>query len=170
VHNLLFQTPLLMRYQANIPELFKTVFHLTKDQEYIMYDGASREAIASFLGGTGPGPDPLALQWDMAITHKLDWNQQVIGMLLSLYISMEEKNHWIARSHQSITNDITLKFSQCNQCGRKAQPLICNNGTRKSMPEVGDRLVEKMNERLWLARVLTRRTTVSHFLVSSLVK
>jgi hypothetical protein len=170
VHNLLFQTPLLMRYQANIPELFKTVFHLTKDQEYIMYDGASREAIASFLGGTGPGPDPLALQWDMAITHKLDWNQQVIGMLLSLYISMEEKNHWIARSHQSITNDITLKFSQCNQCRRKAQPLICNNGTRKSMPEVGDRLVEKMNERLWLARVLTRRTTVSHFLVSSLVK
>ncbi|KAG1720365.1 hypothetical protein EDD22DRAFT_744346, partial [Suillus occidentalis] len=111
--------------------------------------------------GSGPGPDPLALQWDITTTHKSDWNQRVIDILLSLYISMEEENHWTPRSRQSITNDITSKFLQCRKCWRKAQPLLRDDGTRENMSEVGDRLVDQTNERLRLARVLGRRTTVT---------
>ncbi|KAG0697714.1 hypothetical protein DFH29DRAFT_878519 [Suillus ampliporus] len=70
--------------------------------------------------------------------HKSDWNQLVIDMLLTLYLSMEEKNHWTSRSHQSITHDVTSKFDQCHKCWRKAQPLVRNDGTRKSMQEDPD--------------------------------
>jgi hypothetical protein len=163
----LFPATLLIRPQANVRELFKAAFHLTRDEDYMLYDGASREVVKSYIDGSGPGPDPLALQWDITTTHKSDWNQRVIDILLSLYISMEEKNHWTPRTRQSITNDITSKFLQCRKCWRKAQPLLRDDGTRENMQEVGDRLVDQTNERLRLARVLGRRTTVSLFCCSS---
>ncbi|KAG2086014.1 uncharacterized protein F5147DRAFT_781798 [Suillus discolor] len=81
--------------KANVCELFKVMFHLTKDEDYMLYSGASREAVTSFIDGTGHGPDPLMLQWDITATHKSDWNQRATDILLSIYISMEEKNHWV---------------------------------------------------------------------------
>ncbi|KAG1802903.1 uncharacterized protein HD556DRAFT_1437962 [Suillus plorans] len=126
--------------KANVRELFRTAFHATKDEEYMLHVSASCEAILSFAHGMGPGPDPLAMQWDMATTHNSKWNQKVIDLLCS-------------------QDDITLKFSQCHKCWRKAQPLTLSDGTRETMQQVGDRLVDQMNERLRLARVLTRRVT-----------
>ncbi|KAG1823062.1 hypothetical protein EV424DRAFT_1321542, partial [Suillus variegatus] len=145
-----------------IRELFKSAFHATKDEEYMLHVPASREAILSFGHGTGPGPDPLALQWDMATTHKSEWNQKVIDLLCSQYATLQESNRWAERSLESIRDDIRLKFSQCCKCWRKAQPLSLSDGTRETMQQVGDRLVDQTNERLWLARVLTRRATVSY--------
>ncbi|KAG0695095.1 hypothetical protein DFH29DRAFT_1005733 [Suillus ampliporus] len=126
--------------KANIRELFKTAFHATKDEEYMLHVLASREDILSFAVETGPGPDPLALQWDMATTHKSEWNQKVIDFLCS-------------------QDDIELKFGQCRKCWRKAQPLTFGDGTCKTMQQVGDQLVDQTNEQLWLTRVLTWRTT-----------
>ncbi|KAG1767308.1 hypothetical protein EV702DRAFT_1050411 [Suillus placidus] len=144
--------------QANIRELFKTTFHATKDEEYMLHVPASREAILSFADEMGPGPDPLALQWDMATTHKSEWNQKVIDFLCSQYATLQESNGWAGRSTESIRDDIELKFGQCRKCWRKAQPLSLGDGTRKTMQQVGDRLVDQTNERLRLARVLTHRT------------
>jgi hypothetical protein len=141
--------------------LFKTAFHATKDEEYMLHVPASREAILSFADETGPGPDPLALQWDMATTHKSEWNQKVIHFLCSQYATLQESNGWVGRSTESIRYDIEVKFGQCRKCWRKAQPLNLGDGTRETMQQVGDRLVDQTNERLRLARVLTRRTTVS---------
>ncbi|KAG2135315.1 hypothetical protein DEU56DRAFT_913418 [Suillus clintonianus] len=145
--------------KANIRELFKTAFHATKDEEYMLHVPASCEAILSFADEMGPGPDPLALQWDMATTHKSEWNQKVIDFLCSQYATLQESNGWAGRSTESIRDDIELKFGQCRKCWRKAQPLSLGDGTRKTMQQVGDRLVDQTNERLRLARVLTRRTT-----------
>jgi hypothetical protein len=129
---------------------------------------ASREAISSFIDATGAGPDPLALQWDMTTTHNSEWNKKVIDLLCSQYTTMQERNKWALRSQQSIRNDITQKFSQCRKCWRKAQPHILDDGTRETMQQVGDRLVDETNERLRLARVLTRRATVCHLSCSRL--
>ncbi|KAG0697710.1 hypothetical protein DFH29DRAFT_878515 [Suillus ampliporus] len=145
--------------KANIQELFKTAFHATKDEEYMFHVPASRKAILSFADETGPGPDPLALQWDMATTHKSEWNQKVIDFLCSQYTTLQESNRWAGRSTESIRDDIKLKFCQCCKCWRKAQPLSLSDSTRKTMQQVGDRLVDQMNEQLQLARVLTHRTT-----------
>ncbi|KAG1771338.1 hypothetical protein EDD22DRAFT_842903 [Suillus occidentalis] len=94
---------------------------------------ASREAILSFADETGPGPDPLALQWDMATTHKSEWNQKVIHFLCSQY-------------------DIEVKFGQCRKCWRKAQPSQPSvTVLARPMQQVGDRLVDQTNERLRLA-------------------
>ncbi|KAG1846347.1 hypothetical protein C8R48DRAFT_779577 [Suillus tomentosus] len=123
--------------KANVRELFRTAFHATKDEE----------------------PDPLAMQWDMATTHNSEWNKKVIDLLCSQYATLQETNRWARRSSQSIRDDITLKFSQCRKCWRKAQPLTLSDGTRETMQQVGDRLVDQTNERLRLARVLTRRAT-----------
>lgn len=158
-----FQTALLMKYQANVRELFKEVFHLTKDDEYMLYEGASREVVSCFTSGMGPGPDPLALQWDMTTTHKSDWNRQVVDTLCSLYMTMQQRSNWTVRSPQSIRNDITNKFDQCRKCWRRARPHISSNGTHETMQQVGDRLVDYTNERLRMARVLSRRTTVSRY-------
>ncbi|KAG1879001.1 hypothetical protein F4604DRAFT_1679861 [Suillus subluteus] len=121
--------------KANVRDLFKEAFHLTKDDEYMLHVGASREAISSFMGGLGSGPDPLALQWDMTTTHKSDWNQKVIDLLYSL-------------------------------CWRKARPQVLSDGTHETMQQVGDRLIDHANERLRMARVLSRRTTVTSALLS----
>ncbi|KAG1728746.1 uncharacterized protein EDB91DRAFT_1253344 [Suillus paluster] len=56
--------------KANVWDLFKEVFHFTKDDEYMLHEGASCETISSFIGDMGPGLDLLALQWDMTTTHK----------------------------------------------------------------------------------------------------
>ncbi|KAG2138745.1 hypothetical protein BD769DRAFT_1663473 [Suillus cothurnatus] len=115
--------------------------------------------VSLFIGSIGPGPDPLVLQWDMTATHKSDWNQKVIDHLCSLYMTMQESNRWTGRSQQSIRCDITLKFDQCRKCWRKARPQVASDGTHKTMQQVGDHLVDHMNERLQIARVLSRRTT-----------
>ncbi|KAG1846394.1 hypothetical protein DFJ58DRAFT_843473 [Suillus subalutaceus] len=145
--------------KANVRDLFKEAFHLTKDDEYMLYEGASREAISLFIGGMGPGPDPLALQWDMMTTHKSDWNQEVIDLLYSLYMTMQERNHWTGRSQQSIRRDIAQKFDQCRRYWRKARPQVLSDGTHETMQQVGDRLVDHTNEQLRMAIVLSHRTT-----------
>ncbi|KAG2046253.1 hypothetical protein BDR06DRAFT_977618 [Suillus hirtellus] len=43
----------------------RLMFHLMKDEDYMLYSGASQEAITSFIDGMGHGPDPLMLQWDI---------------------------------------------------------------------------------------------------------
>ncbi|KAG1759619.1 hypothetical protein EDD22DRAFT_755297, partial [Suillus occidentalis] len=107
------------------------------------------------------GPDPLALQWDMTTTHKSDWNRQVVDTLCSLYMTMQQRSNWTVRSPQSIRKDITNKFDQCRKCWRRARPHISSSGTHETMQQVGDRLVDYTNERLRMARVLSRRTTVT---------
>lgn len=69
VRDSLFPTTLLMWPQANVRELFKAAFHLTKDEDYMLYNGASQEVVISFIDGRGPGPDPLVLQWDITTTQ-----------------------------------------------------------------------------------------------------
>ncbi|KAG1756940.1 hypothetical protein EDD22DRAFT_737882, partial [Suillus occidentalis] len=142
-----------------VRELFYTTFHFAKDDEYMLHVTASHEAISSFMHEAGTGPDPLELHWDMTTTHNSKWNQKVIDILCSQYTSMFEKNQWASRSHQSIIHDITKKFNQCHNSWRKAQPRMLNNGTRETMREVEDRLMDQTNERLRLTRVLTRRAT-----------
>ncbi|KAG1901803.1 uncharacterized protein F5891DRAFT_915580, partial [Suillus fuscotomentosus] len=138
-------------------ELFHMVFHFVKDDEYMLHITASHEAISSFTHGPGTGPDPLDLHWDMTTTHNSKWNKKVIDILCSQYTSMYQKDQLPSRSCQSIICDIRKKFSQCRNFWRKAQPHMLSNGTRETMQEVGDRLVNQTNERLQLTRVLTRR-------------
>ncbi|KAG1797460.1 uncharacterized protein HD556DRAFT_1441019 [Suillus plorans] len=145
--------------KANVRELFKIAFHATKDEEYMLHVLASREAILSFTHGISTGPDPLAMQWDMATTYRSEWNQKVIDLLCTQYTTLQAINQWSRRSPQSIKDDIITKFSQCRRCWRKAQPLSLSDGTRETMQQVGDRLVDQTNERLWLARVITHRAT-----------
>jgi hypothetical protein len=161
----LTEVTLLMTCQANVQELFYTTFHFAKDDEYMLHVTASHEAISSFMHEAGTGPDPLELHWDMTTTHNSKWNQKVIDILCSQYTSMFEKNQWASRSRQSIIRDITKKFNQCRNSWRKAQPRMLNDGTRETMREVENRLVDQTNERLRLTRVLTRRATVSRLLL-----
>ncbi|KAG2151508.1 hypothetical protein DEU56DRAFT_709368, partial [Suillus clintonianus] len=142
-----------------VRELFQIAFHFVKDDEFMLHETASREAISSFMYGSGTGPNPLELQWDMTTTHNSEWNQKVIDILCSQYTSLLEKNQWTSRSRQSVMDDITNKFNQCRKCWRKAQPRVLSDGIRETMQEVGDRLVDQTNERLRLTRVHTRRAT-----------
>ncbi|KAG2052064.1 hypothetical protein BDR06DRAFT_888444, partial [Suillus hirtellus] len=129
-----------------VRELFKIAFHATKDEEYMLHVLASCEAILSFTHGTGTGPDPLAMQWDMVTTYRSEWNQKVIDLLCTQYTTLQVINQWSRRSPQSIKDDIITKFSQCRRCWRKAQPLSLSDSTHETMQQVGDRLVDQMNE------------------------
>jgi hypothetical protein len=151
-----------MKSQANVRELFYTAFHFAKDDEYMLHVTVSSEAISCFTQGLGTGPDPLELHWDMTTTHNSKWNQRVIDILCSQYTCTFETNQLATRSPQSIKNDITKKFNQCRSSWRRAQPRVLDDGTRETMKDVGDRLVDQTNERLRVTRVLTRRATVSH--------
>ncbi|KAG1836144.1 hypothetical protein DFJ58DRAFT_847136 [Suillus subalutaceus] len=51
---------LAKKRQANIRELFKTTFHATKDEEYMLHVPALHKAILSFAAETGPDPNPLS--------------------------------------------------------------------------------------------------------------
>ncbi|KAG2057306.1 hypothetical protein BDR06DRAFT_969494 [Suillus hirtellus] len=55
--------------KANVHELFQAEFHLTRDEDYMLYNGASQEVVISFIDGRGPSLDPLMLQWDIMATH-----------------------------------------------------------------------------------------------------
>lgn len=121
---------------------------------------ASPDAILSFQYGTGPGPDPLELHWHMETTHTSEWNKKVVDLLCSQYIILQQKNQWTIRSQESIKEDIKQKFTQCRKCWTMARPRILSDGTHELPRHVEARLVDHTNERLRLARVLTRRATV----------
>ncbi|KAG1826394.1 hypothetical protein EV424DRAFT_1345550 [Suillus variegatus] len=62
-------TEALMALQSQ-QTMFPSKSSREQDDEYMLYEGAAYKAISLFVGGMGPGPDPLALQWDMTTMHK----------------------------------------------------------------------------------------------------
>jgi hypothetical protein len=55
----LFPVTLLIWPQVNVRKLFKAAFHLTKDEDNMLYDGALWEGVKSYTDGLGPSSDPL---------------------------------------------------------------------------------------------------------------
>ncbi|KAG2094529.1 hypothetical protein BD769DRAFT_1323547, partial [Suillus cothurnatus] len=123
-------------------ELFKGTFHVTKDEDFMTHITASLDAILSFRYGTGPGPNPLELHWDMETTHTSEWNQKVIDLLCSQYTILQQKNQWTIRSQESIREDIKQKFTQCCKCWTKARPCILSDGMHELPRHVEARLSE----------------------------
>ncbi|KAG2062637.1 hypothetical protein BDR04DRAFT_1164871 [Suillus decipiens] len=144
-----------LQYRDN--KLFKGTFHVTKDDDFMTHITASLDTNLSFQCGMGPGPDPLELHWHMETTHTSEWNKKVVDLVCSQYIILQQKNQWTIRSQESIKEDIKQKFTQCCKCWTVAWPRILSNGMHELPRHVEAQLVDHTNERLRLARVLTRR-------------
>ncbi|KAG1813077.1 hypothetical protein DFJ58DRAFT_850689 [Suillus subalutaceus] len=115
--------------KANVRELFKNAFHATKDEEFMLHVSASHEAILSFAHGTGPGPDPLAMRWDMT-THTLHvgTNMSLIYFVPSMQLCLEKgsptsqpQRRYSARPRNKWEIDLWIK--QMSDCGSLGSSL-----------------------------------------------
>jgi len=64
--------------------MFKTVFKVTQDEDFLQCGGVSSQVAKVFAKGTGPGPDPSQPQWDFNNPASSAWNQAVISQLMYL--------------------------------------------------------------------------------------
>lgn len=62
--------------------LFKNVFSINQDDNFVMYNSAPPVIIQVYNDGDGNGTDPDHLQLDMTGGANSQWNEAVLGMLL----------------------------------------------------------------------------------------
>ncbi|KAG1730647.1 hypothetical protein EDD22DRAFT_960688 [Suillus occidentalis] len=146
--------------KANIRELFKTAFHATKDEEYMLHvrRRASREAILSFADETGPGPDPLPCNgiWR---PPQVRMESKVIHS--SVPVRDFARKQWMGLD--DLLNQryicIEVKFGQCASVGGRLNLSTSVTVLARDHATSWRSIVDQTNERLGSPRVLTRRTT-----------
>ncbi|KAI6008625.1 hypothetical protein EDC04DRAFT_2906986 [Pisolithus marmoratus] len=129
-----------IRNLAHVRDLFKTVFDVTQDEDFLRCGGVSSQVAKAFIEGTGPGPDPSQLQWDFNNPASSAWNQAVISQLMCRLVEMRQK--WTIKKRVD-----------------KAKPRINDNLSIETSVDIAKRLANEKDEALMKARRDMRRRT-----------
>ena len=144
-------------------DMFKTVFKVTQDEDFLRCGGVSSQVAKAFAKGTGPGPDPSQLQWDFNHPASSAWNQAVISQLMYLLADMRQKWSVETRSDQYWVDKITQKFTRIKRRVDKAKPHVHDDLSVETSADVATRLANEKDQALMKARRDMRRRTVRNF-------
>ncbi|KAI5996764.1 hypothetical protein EDC04DRAFT_2909832 [Pisolithus marmoratus] len=134
---------------VHVRDLFKTVFDITQDEDFLQCGGVSSQVAKAFIEGTGPGPDPSQLQWDFNNPAASAWNQA------KWTVETRSDQYWVHK--------ITQKFTQIKKCVDKAKPRINDNLSIETSVDIAERLVNEKDEALMKGRRdMWRRTKYQH--------
>jgi hypothetical protein len=151
--------------QSFIRKVFKDIFQIEQDEEFIGHLGASRAEIQNFLDDVGDGPDRDNLLFDLAGRHDSPWNKRVIEILAD---RLEEQRSVLPRDKRPpkrprwYTEDLLMeKFKRCKIFWSRALPRQTDSGIRESADELQRRLNETKEKASKAQRQNTRRLNVS---------
>ncbi|KAI6007486.1 hypothetical protein EDC04DRAFT_2907736 [Pisolithus marmoratus] len=130
---------------ACVRDLFKTVFDITQDEDFLWHGGVSSQVAKAFIKGTGPGPDPSQLQWDFNNPASSAWNQA------KWTVETQSDQYWVHK--------ITQKFTWIKRHVDRAKPHINNNLFVKTSEDVAMRLATEKDKALMKARRDMQRRT-----------
>ena len=133
-------------------DMFKMVFKVTQDEDFLGCGGVSSQVAKAFAKGTGPGPDPSQLHWDFNHPALSSWNQAVISQLMCLLADMQQKWNVETRSDQYWVDKIMQKFTRIKRCVDKAKPHIHDDLSVETIADVAMRLTNEKDQALMKAR------------------
>ncbi|KIM56814.1 hypothetical protein SCLCIDRAFT_29331 [Scleroderma citrinum Foug A] len=133
---------------AHVRELFKEVFRVNQDEDFISGPLVSIEEVQSFSENLGPGPDPLDLRWDFRHPTSSDWNQAVIVVLMEQLSEMCEREAWttLPKSDEYWKAAITEKYGRIKvdsmslHCKDDSSLEMLQEATMRAMQEKNTKL------------------------------
>ncbi|KAG2127269.1 uncharacterized protein EDB93DRAFT_1109340 [Suillus bovinus] len=77
--------------------LFKDIFNISQDADFILHQAASREDAYAYKYEDGPGPNSQDLAFDLTCGLKSPWNDKVISLLLAELQRRGLEERWLFR-------------------------------------------------------------------------
>lgn len=141
--------------------LFKDVFNISQDVDFILHQVASHEDVYSYEYEDGPGPNCKDLAFDLKCGSKSPWNDKVIGLLLEELRRRGDRENWpFQRSEAYFREILQERYKRLRTIWTAAQPKVTAKGGLETPAEVEQRLIAKKDEVLKAARQNTRRKNV----------
>lgn len=141
--------------------LFKDVFNISQDADFILHQAASREDVYAYEYEDGPGPNCQDLAFDLTCGLKSPWNDKVIGLLLAELQRRGVEESWpFSRSEAYFREVLQHRYKRLRTVWTAAQPKVTAKGGLETPVEVEQRLVTKKDGTLKATRQTTRRKNV----------
>jgi len=151
--------------KASVCKLFKDVFNVSQDEDFIYHESAQRLEVKDYEKGDGNGPSSDDLHFDMNNSSTSPWNAAVFEILGKKLKAQREAQpvhlQPPERSEAYIKRMLMEKFKQCRHHWKLAQPKIAATSLRETAEEVGKRIDEKKDHDLEHQRHNMQRLSIS---------
>ncbi|KAG1906103.1 uncharacterized protein F5891DRAFT_907256, partial [Suillus fuscotomentosus] len=138
--------------------LFKDVFNISQDTDFILHQAASREDVYSYEYEDSPGPNCKALAFDLKHGAKSPWNNKVIRLLLEELQRRGDEENWpFRRSDVYFREVLQVQYKCLCMVWMAAQPKVTAKGILETLAEVEQRLITKKDESLKATHQTTRQ-------------
>lgn len=147
--------------KVHIRQLFKDVFGIKQDEDFVTHLAATASAIQSYIDG-GDGPNINDLHLDMQGSYSSEWNKRAFDLLLGEVRNRRDREGWLLpmRSDRYFEELIRDRFKRLRIVWHRGQcrPVA---GGRETPAEAERRMVHDKVTQLKKARHNTRRNNVS---------
>jgi hypothetical protein len=129
--------------------LFKDVFKIAQDADFIIHETANRKDVYSYEYEDGPGPDLKNLAFDLKNGFKTTWNSKIIYFLLEEIQRRCSEERWpFQRSEAYFREILHDHYKHLCTIWTAVQPKITVKGTLETPTELEQRLIVKKDETL----------------------
>ncbi|KAG2120410.1 uncharacterized protein F5147DRAFT_766328 [Suillus discolor] len=134
---------------GEVRRLFKDVFKIAQDTDFIVHEAASREDVFSYEYEDGPGPDLKNLAFDLKNGSKTPWNSKIVDLLLEEIQKRCDEEKWpFQRSEVYFREILHNRYKRLHMIWTAAQPKVTAKGILETPVEVEKRLITKKDETL----------------------
>ena len=142
-------------------ELFQEVLQIDKDKDYAFYESAPTAQVKDWNDGTGAGPNPDHLQFDMEGLHHSPWNTSVILSLTKLLeVKVAEVGYLSERPEEYYRALVVDKFKRCQRVWKNARPKLNDRGLVETPEQLEKRMDDENGVRSRGSRQAERRCNV----------
>jgi hypothetical protein len=143
-----------MSMKASCRKLFKDVFHVKNDDEFIGKPTADPNHVKSFELYGFPAPNPDDLVFDFRNGPQTDWNKEVINILV------RKLQTEMTKSEAYLTDLVEERYGRVRSSWGRGQPRTYE-GTSETPAAMEDRVRNVKEVQLKTARRRERRKAVS---------
>ncbi|KAG8219713.1 hypothetical protein J3R82DRAFT_675 [Butyriboletus roseoflavus] len=141
--------------QEHTHHLYAESFQVSKDKDFLLISGPSKEELKLFAEIGLNGPDHFDLQWDFGHPASSDWNQAVIALLTHKLAELQQEEKWTTapKSQAYWEETITQKFNCIRTIVSKAKlHLLDDDQSAETNHQVANRLVKEKDASLKKSR------------------
>jgi len=140
----------LLYLQAEIQQLFKNVFKITQDTDFITHIPAFADDIHAFEYEDGPGPDPDNLAFNLVHGATSLWNSAVLEILLCKFQKCLLVEKWlVTKPDNYIRVDLQNQYKKLHTMWLREQHKLTCNGVLETRVKVEARQLKQM---AWLGK------------------
>jgi hypothetical protein len=150
--------------QASVRRLFKDVFRISQDEDFVDHITAGRQDVHDYEHADGEGPNKNDLHFDMERSPTSPWNKAILAILTDHLIEEREEQpvhlRPQVRPKPYISKMLLDKFRRCQKYWKAGRPQRIANGIQESYEDIEARLNEDGEKSRKYTRHNTRRRSV----------